>query len=150
MEDLEAAIISYQSEGTTRVTVEDPSVTEPSPRIVQERLEPLEVPSLVLDQGSDDSWPPKKNDCVIGLFEDSFYPGEVLSVNGDSATITFMSPVRGSTQHWIWPARKDIETLKRQSVLKVRPRLEVSRMGTVRLVIFDLVNYEIVEKFAEI
>ena len=50
---------------------------------------------------TDKSWPLKKNNCVIGLFEDTFYPGEVLSVNGDSATITFMSSVKGSTRYLI-------------------------------------------------
>ena len=157
MDDLEAAIISYQGESIAPVSVEDLPVTEPNPSAVEEQLEPLQPPSfchLNSDQNlcndTDESWPPKKNDCVVGLFEDTFYPGEVLSVNGDSATITFMSPVKGSKRYWIWPSRKDTQTLERPSILKVRPRLEVSRMSTVRVVVFDLINHEIVNKFSEI
>jgi len=76
-------------------------------------------------------------------------------VNGDSATITFMSSIKGFTRYItgfarIWPARKGTHTLQRQSVLKVRPRLEVSRMNTLRLVIFDLVNHKIVQKCSEV
>ena len=55
---------------------------------------------------TDESSPPKKNNCIIGLFEDTFHPGD----------------------------------REGQSVLKVQPRLEVSRMNMVRLVIFDLLT----------
>ena len=69
-------------------------------------------------------------------------------MNGDSATITFMSSIKGFTRYItgfarIWPARKGTHTSTETIsivVLKVRPRLEVSRMNMVRLVIFDLLT----------
>ena len=108
VDDLEAAIIGYQGKSIAPVSVEDLPVTKSSPKVVEEQLEPLQPhcighinPDQVQCGDTDESSPPKKNNCVIGLFEGTFYPGEVLSVNGDSATITFMSSVKGSTRYWI-------------------------------------------------
>ena len=76
-------------------------------------------------------------------------------MNGDSATITFMSSIKGFTRYItgfsrIWPARKGLTETISIVVLKVRPRLEVSRMNMVRLVIFDFVNHENVQKCSEV
>ncbi len=38
-----------------------------------------------------DNWPSRVNDCVVGLFEDVFYPDEVLSVSQDKAEFTFIA-----------------------------------------------------------
>ena len=91
----------------------DLPVIKSSPRVVEEQLEPLQPhcighsnPDQVQCGYTDESSPPKKNNCIIGLFEDTFHPGD----------------------------------REGQSVLKVRPRLEVSRMNMVRLVIFDLLT----------
>ena len=113
VDDLEAAIIGYQGKSIAPVSVEDLPVTKSSPRVVEEQLEPLQHhcighsnPDQVQCGYTDESSPPKKNNCIIGMFEDTFHPGD----------------------------------REGQSVLKVRPRLEVSRMNMVRLVIFDLLT----------
>ena len=61
-----------------------------------------------------------------------------------------MAPAKKSESYWIWPNRKDIQTLNKNSILKVRPRLEVDyKMSTIRIVVFELLNVDIIKKFAE-
>ena len=61
-----------------------------------------------------------------------------------------MSPVkRSNVQIWIWPREKDLQTLNRDSILEIRPRLEVEyKISTVRIVIFELLNVDVVKQFA--
>ena len=120
------------------------NIPEPQPEL-------RESAAAVSVSAATSNWPPRVNDCVLGLFEDGFYPCEVLSVTGDSAEITFMSPVtvKRSNVHWIWPSKRDIQTLSRDSILKVRPRLAVEyKLSTVRIVIFELLNIDVIKQFA--
>ena len=71
------------------------------------------------------------------------------SVTGDEAEITFMAPVKRSNTHWVWPNKKDVQILNKDSILKVRPRLEVDyTSSTVRMVIFELLNVDVIKQFA--
>ena len=82
----------------------------------------------------------------MGLFKDGFYPGEALSVTGDSAEIDFISPINRSNAHWVWPNKRDIQMLNRQSIHIVRLRLEMEyKMSTVRIVVFKLLNVDVIK-----
>ena len=37
-------------------------------------------------------WPPNIGEFVMTMFEDGYYPGEVLSVEKEEAVVTFLSP----------------------------------------------------------
>ena len=152
MDDLEAAILNRQGQQSSSAVIVQPQQPEAEDPVQPEEIPEPEVREPVVPATaatSSDNCPPTVNDCVVGLFEDGFYPGEVLSVNGDEAEITFMAPIKKSESHWVWPNRKDIQTLNKDSILKVRPRLEVEyKLSTVRIVIFELVNVDVIKQFA--
>ena len=55
-------------------------------------------------------WPPEEGEFIIGVFEDEFYPGEVLSILDNSeARIAFLAPkvINGYTEWapWVWPVK---------------------------------------------
>ena len=82
-----------------------------------------------------------------------FYPGEVLEINGDTAKITFMSPLKNNRvsnkQFWVWPTKPDVQLVHKNSILQIRPRLDVSSLSTIQLVVFELLNKDIIKKFAD-
>ena len=91
------------------------------------------------------NWPHTVHDCVMRLFEDGFYSCEVLSVTGESADNTFISPANKPNVHWVWPSKRSIQILDRNSILKVDPILLIEmeyKLGTGKIVIFEMLNVE--------
>ena len=69
----------------------------------------------------------------------------MLSVTGETAENTFISPVNKPNVHWVWPSKRGIEILDRNSILKVGPILLIEveyKLETVKIVIFELLNVE--------
>ena len=88
MDDLEAAILNrqgkVQQKSSSAVIIQSqalPVQPQEIPEPVSEARESVPVVPARADTPSE-NWPPRVNDCVVGLFEDGFYPGEVLSVKG--------------------------------------------------------------------
>ena len=96
MDNLEAAILNRQ--GTIPKVQQQVLLTLPNEPVnvehdVSEPQPELREPAAAVSvSAATDNWPPRVNDCVVGLFEDGFYPGEVLSVTGESAEINFECP----------------------------------------------------------
>jgi len=100
MDDLEAALLN--SQGTIPAVQQPVLPTLPNepvnveydvPELQPELREPAAAVSV---SAATDNWPPRVNDCVVGLFEDGFYPGEVLlsvTLTGESAEINFEYPL---------------------------------------------------------
>ena len=52
-------------------------------------------------------------------------------------------------KHWIFPSRKDEHNIEMSSVLEVYPQLDPNiGMSSARVVVMDLINFKIIEKFA--
>ena len=96
MDDLEAAILNRQ--GTIQAVQQQVLHTLPNAMNVEHDVsepqpELREPAAAVSVSAATDDWPPRVNDCVVGLFEDGFYPGGVLFVTGESAEINFECPL---------------------------------------------------------
>ena len=95
-----------------------------------------------------------KDEFILGVFEDGFYPGQVLQDSGDTVEAIFMQEVVQSNypskSFWKWPSRSDRQTLKKVYVLEIRPNIDVVlELSTRRCLIYKLLNLELVEKFTE-
>ena len=87
---------------------------------------------------------------VVGAFEDGPYPGEVQKVDSDFVNINFLVPVKnkdGSKTLWKWPTIADNHSLSRNSILPIHPCLEVRPASISRLILFEAVNCDLVDKF---
>ena len=91
---------------------------------------------------------------VIGVFTDGFYPGEILEIQGDNITIDFLKPVvlkqdKEGLSLWKRPSvySADRHTLESESILPIRPVLSITKYSNSRIVIYQLVNVDIVQKF---
>ena len=91
---------------------------------------------------------------VVGLFEDGFYPGEVLKIENGYVTADFLAPVIlkqnvNDASLWKRPSSvsADIHELEEDSILSIRPVLEISKFSNIRLVIYERLNIDLVEKF---
>ena len=76
--------------------------------------------------------------------------GEVVKVLGNEVNCDFMKPVNtsGSTRSLRkWPSNSDNETIHRNSVIPIKPCLDISKNSSHRLVIFELTNADLVQKF---
>ena len=76
------------------------------------------------------------------------------SVEGDHVNCDFMEPahIRGSNDKrtlWKWPSstKKDNQTIHKKSVLPIRPCLNVSKYSSMRVIVFELSNCDLVDKF---
>ena len=91
---------------------------------------------------------------VVGLFEDGFYPGEVLKFGNGYVTADFLTPVNlkqnySNASLWKMPASAsaDIHELEEDCILPIRPVLQISKFSNSRLVIYELLNIDLMEKF---
>lgn len=57
------------------------------------------------------------NEYIVVAYQDMWYPGCVIKSNGKEATVNFMAPTR-KPGVYVWPLRKDIQTVKSEFVLK--------------------------------
>jgi len=81
MDDLEAANAILNRQGTIPAVQQQALPTLPNEPVNVEHDVPEPQPELrepaaaVSVSAATDNWPPRVNDCVVGLFEDGFYPG---------------------------------------------------------------------------
>ncbi|KAL3841604.1 hypothetical protein ACJMK2_011001 [Sinanodonta woodiana] len=57
------------------------------------------------------------NEYIAVAYQDQWYPGCVLKSSGPEAIVKFMAPCRRQG-YFIWPAREDIQSVKKDFVLK--------------------------------
>lgn len=57
------------------------------------------------------------NEYVIVAYQDTWYPGCIINSCGKEATVNFMAPTRVPGVY-IWPQRKDVQTVKSEFVIK--------------------------------
>ena len=98
--------------------------------------------------------PVSENDFIIGMFEDGFFPGQVIDDCGDKIDAIFMEHVARNNHPdrslWRWPSVTDRQILNKACVLKICPNLDVSsELSTRRCIVFKLLNLELVSKFSE-
>ena len=96
----------------------------------------------------------REGEFVVGLFEDGFYPGEILKVEGDFVTIDFLAPIflkQNVTEKSLWKKTSetaaDIHSLETSSILPIRPVLHISKFSNRRIIIYELVTVDLIEKF---
>ena len=69
---IEQGLFKQQVLPDDHVSVEH-NIPEPQPEL-------RESAAAVSVSAATSNWPPRVNDCVVGLFEDEFYPGEVFNI----------------------------------------------------------------------
>ena len=137
MEDLEGAIR------------EDSEADGTAARNVQ-AMESLNVRS---DIEEDTSF--KEGEFIVGLFTSGIYPGEVTSISGEMVTADFLIPAKirqTNEQFRFWKRssedQKEKYEIHKNSVPPIRPMLSVSKYSTNRTIVYDLVNVDLILKFA--
>jgi hypothetical protein len=90
----------------------------------------------------------------LQIFTNGFYPGEVLSVEKNYATISFLAPItlkQDPNDLSLWkqyPSQiSDIHRLENDSIFPIRPVLHISKFSNSRIVIYELLNVYLIEKF---
>ena len=72
----------------------------------------------------------ERDEFIIGVFEDGFFPGQVIQHNGKLVCATFMKEVTRkdapSKTYWKWPSPSNIQTLDKDCLLEIRPNIDVS------------------------
>lgn len=84
---------------------------------------------------------------IMTLFN---FLGEVVRAGTEDVNCNFMTPVSAKDQTkslWKWPSNSDNVTIHRNSVVPIKPCLEISKFSTHRLIIFEMTNVDLVEKF---
>lgn len=93
-----------------------------------------------------------KDEFILGMFEDGFYPGQVLKDCGDKIDALFMTKATIANSddllYWKWPTKTDRQIIRKVCILKIRPNLDIAiELSTRRCIIFKLLNLEFVNKF---
>ena len=104
-------------------------------------------------------WPPDVGEHVVVNFEDGWSVGEVVtSAANESVDVSFMKlkkvttadPEEHKRRFWIWPAKKEVISTKRDHILPVRPDLVLAKPpSTRRMLVFSVNNFEIIDKFSD-
>ena len=145
MEDLEVAITEYD-------VADEAQRKERTVQHLSTETDDMMIP----DSESGDKEEPdddfKVDEFIIVLFEDGPYPGQILESKGDEIKTNFMVPliIKGETRFdlWKWPSINDEHVITKQSILPIRPCLDISlRHSTKRNVVFELLNSDLVQKF---
>ena len=91
---------------------------------------------------------------VVGVFTDGFYPGEVLRVEEDYVTVSFLAPIelkQDKNNLSLWKQLSiqvsDVHRLEKDCILPIRPVLNISKFSNRRIVIYELLNADLIEKF---
>ena len=134
MSDLESAIRQKSS---------TPQDTQPSISSTSNPRDP-ESDGLTMNVG----------DFVVGLFTDGYYPGEIMNIDDEYVTVDFLIPAVTKQNHdgsslWKRPSESyaDKHTLHKSSILPIRPVLGINKLSTNRVIIFELLNADLIEKF---
>ena len=93
-----------------------------------------------------------KDDFILGMFVDGFYPGQVLKDCGEAVDAIFMTEatIQGMPKSlmWKWPSTTDRQLMRKVCILKIRPNMDLAReYSTRRCVVYKLMNLELVQKF---
>ena len=94
----------------------------------------------------------QKDEFILGMFEDGFYPGQMISDCGDKVDTIFMNEASflGSAKStfWKWTSNTDRHLIRKICVLKNRSNIDIAiEVSTRRCIVYKLMNLEIVEKF---
>ena len=94
-----------------------------------------------------------KDEYILGIFEDGFCPGQVITDYGDSVDAIFMKEVKLKDTlpklFWKWMSGSTKQTLRKTCILEICPNSDVVlELSTRQHIIYKLLNLEIVEKFA--
>ena len=91
---------------------------------------------------------------MVGLFVDGYYPGKVVKSSKETVTIDFLVPVDLKQNYncaSLWKKTSetlsDIQELEKCSILPIRPVLRISNFSNSRIVIYELLNADIIEEF---
>ena len=93
-----------------------------------------------------------KDEFILGMFEDGFYPGQVLKDCGENVDAIFMreATIQGNLKLslWKWPSTTDRQLIRKICILKIRPNMDVVlEYSTRRCLVYKLMNLELVQKF---
>ena len=96
----------------------------------------------------------KVGECIVALFTDGAFPGEVTNVEEDFIEADFYVKAnikQSGTSASLWKRssidQKENYKIHKNSLLPVRPVFGVNKFSTHRCVIFELLNAEYIEKF---
>lgn len=147
-EDLENAIIA---KSLTIPTPAPAPILAPAP--IQAPIQEETGPDTAEDQIVPVAVPMAVGTFVAVLCEDDFYIGEIILTGTSAIKVSFMARLNTSgsnkNKHWIFPSRKDEHNIEMSSVLEVYPQLDPNiGMSSARVVVMDLINFKIIEKFA--
>ena len=92
------------------------------------------------------------DEFVIGVFENGFFPGQIIEDKGKQVRAMFMTEVfrkdSAPKTYWKWPSPSDIQTLDKDCLFEIRPNIDVVlELSTRRCTIYKMFNLELVEKF---
>ena len=114
----------------------------------------VEAMKEIVTTNSDSSSPFKAEEFIVGLFTSGIYLGEVISSSGDMVTADFLLPasVRQSNEESRYWKRSsedqdEIYEIHKNSVLPIRPVLNLSKYSTNRIIVYDLVKVDLIMKF---
>ena len=149
MLDLESAIRETAMEVTNlseHIEIEDVNTSKKKKTLHDSTAQTAEI--------ENDIWPPKVDQYIYGLFEDGVFPGEVKSVDKEYVEIDILVratiPNMNSDESlWKKPSMSTNSRYKlhRNSVLPFYPLTVINPYSTHRVTIFQLLNYDIAEKF---
>ena len=142
MDDLKQAIQDISGESETEVAEEEQS------NDVEERVTESILSTRI---AVDDTL--KKEEFILGMFEDGFYPGQVVADHGNVVDVIFMTEASSASHAqkslWKWPSVNDQHMIRKVCILKIRPNLDIMlTLSSRRCIVYKLVNLELVEKFA--
>ena len=91
---------------------------------------------------------------VVGVFTDGFYSGEIINVETEHITADVLQPIslkQDYSQSSLWKkspeSSKDQHRLEISLLLPIRPVLGLNKFSSGRIVIYDLLNVDLIEKF---
>ena len=100
---------------------------------------------------SDGCWPPKEQEQVVVLVEDSFGIGTVQKCFEEGAEVLLMKSIRVRGQHplshWVDDSSAKSSSIKKESILPLRPVFEVR--GSRKTLKMFLVNLDLIKQFVE-
>ena len=149
MSDLESAIM-----GNVDVVDLDEIAEDIQPNISEDTASQSEK-NRETEVQENDIWPPKKGQFIFGLFTDGVCPGEVKKITEDTVNADFLTRTtvpKMNVDESLWKRPSYVHTynytLHRNSVLPFYPVVTINRFSTHRVIIYQVMNYDLAEKFA--
>ena len=89
---------------------------------------------------------------VVALFTEGIYPGEIIEINGDFLGLELYAKVGSASSSSVWKMpsleKRERQKVHKLSILPIRPVFGVNQYSTHRIVMYDLLNAELIDKFA--